>query len=219
MKVIFVILSYLLGSVPYSYLLGRFWAGKEIQEDGSRSIGATNLGRVTGNFALAVGGGLLDGGMKGALSVFLGYQIFHDNLMIVLMFLAVMIGHLFPIFTKFKGGKSVAALYGGMISLAIFGIFPWQILVFLFGIWLIGIIISAFFIPVPISLANMILIYFLMGFLIFFQPSWFFIGFALIAFGLIIWSHRENIYRLRSGVEKGIRIKRRATKGFQIIFE
>jgi glycerol-3-phosphate acyltransferase PlsY len=111
------ILGYLLGSIPFGLVLTRMAGLGDIRAIGSGNIGATNVLR-TGNKALAVATLLLDGG-KGALAVIAVKLLFPDATILALVAgIAAVIGHNFPVWLKFKGGKGVATTFGLMLGAA-----------------------------------------------------------------------------------------------------
>lgn len=107
-------LAYLLGSIPFGLILTRLAGLGDIREIGSRSIGATNVLR-TGSKGLALTTVLLDGG-KGSLAVAVGWQFGPD--MAVLAAAGAVLGHCFPIWLRFRGGKGVATAIGVWIALS-----------------------------------------------------------------------------------------------------
>jgi acyl phosphate:glycerol-3-phosphate acyltransferase len=110
MKVLFVVLSYLLGAVPTGYLAYRLSERRDIREHGSRSTGATNVMRLMG-WKLAVPVVVVDV-LKGFLPAFLAIRLFGDlRLALVASFLAVA-GHCYPVYIRFRGGKGVATTVG-----------------------------------------------------------------------------------------------------------
>ncbi|HEX2695878.1 MAG TPA: glycerol-3-phosphate 1-O-acyltransferase PlsY, partial [Acidobacteriota bacterium] len=110
MKVLFIVLSYLLGAVPTGYLAYRLSERRDIREHGSRSTGATNVMRLKG-WKLAVPVVVVDV-LKGFLPAFLAVRLFGDpRLALVASFLAVA-GHCYPIYIRFRGGKGVATTVG-----------------------------------------------------------------------------------------------------------
>ncbi|MEH6756722.1 MAG: glycerol-3-phosphate 1-O-acyltransferase PlsY [Parasphingorhabdus sp.] len=180
-----VLSGYLLGSIPFGLLLTRLSGGGDLRKIGSGNIGATNVLR-TGNKAIAALTLLLDVG-KGALAIFLA-STFSDGLG-VLAGLGAFLGHLYPIWLKFAGGKGVATLLGIVTALD-------PVLGMVFAVtWLAALAILRYSsvsgmlaaISVPITAV-------IIG-----QYSWtpMFIGFAL----LVIWKHRANIERLMAGEE------------------
>ncbi len=119
MTYVIIIGAYLLGSIPFGLVLCRLFGYGDIRKIGSGNIGATNVLR-TGNKPLALATLLLDSG-KGAIAVVATDLLTHGdfNLMMIAGF-AALIGHLFPVWLKFKGGKGVATTLGTMLALA-----PW----------------------------------------------------------------------------------------------
>jgi glycerol-3-phosphate acyltransferase PlsY len=115
-ETVFVVLGYLLGSISFSYIVSRRMAGIDIRDHGSKNAGATNTLRILGKGpAILV---LLLDALKGSLSVFFVAQFTQSELMIMLTGVATIIGHNWPIFFGFKGGKGVATTIGVMFTLA-----------------------------------------------------------------------------------------------------
>ena len=187
--IIVAVYSYLLGSIPFGLVLTKIFLKKDIREIGSRNIGTTNVLR-TGKKSLAVATLVLDL-LKGYFSIVITL-IYFGNL-ISYSALICFIGHIFPIWLKFKGGKGVATYLGVILALSykffiIFGI-TWLVLSFLFRYASLSSIISS---------------------LIVFVYSYFFINnFSLILFiffVIIIYTHRENIVRLKNSEESKIKL-------------
>ena len=187
--IIVAVYSYLLGSIPFGLVLTKIFLKKDIREIGSGNIGTTNVLR-TGKKSLAVATLVLDL-LKGYLSIIITYTYFEN--LISYSALICFIGHIFPIWLKFKGGKGVATYLGVILALSykfflIFGI-TWLVLSFLFRYASISSIISS---------------------LIVFVYSYFFINnFSLILFiffVIIIYTHRENIVRLKDSEESKIKL-------------
>ena len=187
--IIVAVYSYFLGSIPFGLVLTKIFLKKDIREIGSGNIGTTNVLR-TGKKSLAVATLVLDL-LKGYFSIFIT-SIYFENL-ISYSALICFIGHIFPIWLKFKGGKGVATYLGVILALSykfflIFGI-TWLILSFLFRYASLSSIISS---------------------LIVFVYSYFFINnFSLILFiffVIIIYTHRENIVRLKNSEESKIKL-------------
>lgn len=178
---IWYLAAYLMGSIPFGLILTKQFGMGDIRHIGSGNIGATNVLR-TGNKALALATLLLDG-LKGALPV-----LFFSGNTYILMALAVL-GHVFPLWLKFKGGKGVATA-GGVIV----GAFPWAGL---------GVVVSWALIAklTKISALGAILGFAMapiLGWLIYGQIPALFLG-GLWLF--LLWTHRENLKRLLSGKE------------------
>ena len=187
--IIVAVYSYLLGSIPFGLVLTKIFLKKDIREIGSGNIGTTNVLR-TGKKSLAVTTLVLDL-LKGYFSIIITFTYFEN--LISYSALICFIGHIFPVWLKFKGGKGVATYLGVILALSykfflIFGI-TWLVLSFLFRY---------------ASLSSMI------SSLIVFVYSYFFINnFSLILFiffVIIIYTHRENIVRLKNSEEIKIKL-------------
>ena len=115
MEALLVIFSYLLGSVPSGFIIG-ILSGQDVRTAGSGNIGATNVARVIGKK-----GGLLTlaaDTAKGFIPVFIAQRLDLSVAAVAVVGAAVFLGHLFPIFLKFKGGKGVATAFGTLLALA-----------------------------------------------------------------------------------------------------
>jgi glycerol-3-phosphate acyltransferase PlsY len=179
------LLGYLLGSIPFGLLLAKAAGKGDIRQIGSGNIGATNVLR-TGSKGLAAAALLLDAG-KGLLAVWASWRWFPDAVSVVA--LAVVIGHCFPIWLKFKGGKGVATNAGVSFGLA------WPIGVAYALVWLAMLAsmrissLAGMSAVVAAAIAAAVL-----GF------GQFVPVLAAIAL-LVIWLHRTNIQRLLAGDE------------------
>lgn len=197
-KIIFgAILAYLLGSIPTAYVAGRLYKGMDIREHGSKNVGATNvfrvLGKVPGIIVLVIDI------LKGTLAVVLIPFIFGVNGEItayIVFGLAVVCGHNWTFFLKFKGGKGVATslgvLIGLMISIASFRVVVASCVL----IWLVTFVAFGY-----VSLASLFsAVTFPILMIVFSQPV------ELVVLGvifciLIVFRHRPNIQRLLEGRE------------------
>ncbi len=188
--IIVVVYSYLLGSIPFGLLLTKIFLKKDIRTVGSGNIGTTNVLR-TGNKFLAMGTLALDL-LKGYISVYI--TIFYFENLSSLSALICFIGHIFPIWLRFKGGKGVATYLGIILALyykyfLIFSV-SWIFLSLLFRF---------------ASLSSMI------STLIVFLYAYFFeidnnILILFIFFVMILFTHKENILRLKSSTENKIKL-------------
>ena len=187
--IIVAVYSYLLGSIPFGLVLTKIFLKKDIREIGSGNIGTTNVLR-TGKKSLAVATLLLDL-LKGYFSLAITF-IYFENL-ISYSALICFVGHIFPVWLKFRGGKGVATYLGVILALSYkfflnFGV-AWLVLSFLFRYASLSSIISS---------------------LIVFVYSYFFINnFSLILFiffVIIVYTHRENIVRLKNSEESKIKL-------------
>ena len=192
------VVSYLLGSIPFGYLLVRVFHGEDVRAGGSGNIGATNVARTSP--ALGVATLVLDAG-KGLAAVALARAFFHGPHLSLVMttaaFFAV-VGHLFPVWLKFRGGKGVATSFGSFALLApksivcVVGIF--LIVVAAFRYISLGSVFAAALFPLMAwSLREV-------------EPS----QFVLITAAslLVIWKHRQNMTRLWAGTESKLGAKR-----------
>lgn len=117
-RLMLVVGSYLLGSVPFAYLITRLKTGKDIRQMGSGNVGATNVLRTTGK-AAGLAALILDTG-KGAAVVWLGTRLTGQPVWGAIAAFAAMVGHSFPVFLGFRGGKSVATGAGAFLVLSPF---------------------------------------------------------------------------------------------------
>ncbi len=184
---LFPLIGYLSGSVPFGLLLSKVFGYGDIRTIGSGNIGATNVLR-TGNKKLAALTLLLDV-LKGALPVWLAF-ISADMLIISTTALCAVLGHMYPVWLKFKGGKGVATALGTLLA-----VMPLLFLAMI-GIW----IVMAFTLRIS-SLAA------LTAFALAPLLSYIWIGdenLAVLTFiiaMLVFWKHKENIQRLLKGEE------------------
>jgi glycerol-3-phosphate acyltransferase PlsY len=182
-----LIFSYLIGSIPFGWLLTKFAGLGDIRSIGSGNIGATNVLR-TGNKKLAALTLILDFA-KGAAAVLLAKYIYPE--LASLAAFAVLIGHMFPVWLKFKGGKGVAPAAGALTALA------WPVGIVVSGIWLLVLwrsrlsSLAALMAAVAAPLAAL-----LFGHGIFWP--------VMVLAILVIAKHRANIQRLISGTEPKI---------------
>ncbi len=190
-----LLLAYLLGSIPFGYLLVKWKTGADVRAYGSGNIGATNVTRITGR-AAGLATLALDVG-KGYLAVWIAGRLTgHDPLWMSLAALAVMGGHAYPVFLGFKGGKAVASFYGAFLCLAPLAIVA-EFLVFVGVVaWTryisVGSIIGAGTFPLAVWLIL--------------QPPLPVVASAVVAGAFIIYKHRENIRRLSQGRESVFRL-------------
>ena len=184
------IISYLMGSIPFGLILTRIFLKKDIRDIGSGNIGATNALR-TGNKLIGYSTLILDL-LKAVIPVLYVKISFPDSVYISALF--AFIGHVFPVWLKFKGGKGVATYVGILFSLnIIFGL--------VFGIcWLI-----IFFISKYSSLASLIGSLSVPVYILIFQGLEN-VFFYVIMFILIFFTHRENIKRLKNKEETKTKI-------------
>lgn len=184
----FILLSYLLGAIPFGYILTRYFTGKNILKIGSGNVGSTNVGRVAGK-KIAIITQLLDM-LKGFLPV-AGYLYFIDDKKIGSEFfvycvaLATIIGHDFSIFLKFKGGKGVNTTLGASVLIAPFSVFISVAIYFIIKWRLKYVSLGSIILGIALPITEL----FIHG-----MSSTFY--YLLICMILIILLHRTNINRL-----------------------
>lgn len=182
--------GYLLGSIPFGLLLTRLKLGLDVRESGSGNIGATNVARVGGK-KLAMWVLFLDA-LKGALPVGLAVWKFpqQEALHGAVAGAAVM-GHIFPVWLRFRGGKGVAT------SLGVFGVlFPWATLGSVGMYWVLVLRLRMSSVGSFGGLAALVA-----GAMFTRPPCAYATALWLVA-GLIVWAHRENLVRLFNGSER-----------------
>lgn len=200
-KIAFVLLAYLLGAIPFGYLLVKyvFARGEDIRKVGSGGIGATNVTRRAG-----IKAGLLTYAFdvaKGVAAVMLMRLVAEDNYFwIGAAAVAAIVGHIFPVFLKFRGGKGVATGVGVYLALAPYSVLStlvlWALIVYFSRYVSLGSIIATAAVPL------WTLLYY--GWL---QPHPHLQALILIAMAgcaLIVAKHHENIARLLRGTENKI---------------
>jgi len=185
-----IFISYLMGSIPFGFLLTKLFLKIDIREIGSGNIGATNVLR-TGNKLIGYGTLILDI-VKAVIPVLISKFYFEDY--IYISSLAVFIGHVFPIWLKFKGGKGVATYVGILfcinIYLGLIFIISWLI-IFLFSKFSsLSSILATLIVPVYTLFNND------------FENKYFFV----IMFILIFYTHKQNVKRLINKEESKTKI-------------
>jgi len=184
------IYSYFLGSIPFGLILTKIFLNKDLREIGSGNIGATNALR-TGKKSLGILTLLLDGS-KGYFSVLITLNYMPEY--IYFSALICFLGHIFPVWLKFKGGKGVAVylgiLFSFSINLSIIYIISWLLILFFFKYSSISSLISTLLIFIYSIIFKS------------FNESIFF----FIIFIIIIYTHRKNIVRLKNKKENKIKI-------------
>ena len=199
-----IVLAYLLGSIPSAVWIGKKYYGIDIREHGSKNAGTTNMLRVLGRRAAAPVFAL--DFLKGFVAVTVIELLQYDELigpndiinLKIAAVVAAVLGHIFPIFAGFRGGKGVATLVG-----AVTGIYPPAILL-CFGVWIVVLMISHY-----VSLSSMIAgccfpVFTLISPKV--NGSVPFVVFSFAIAVLLIFTHRKNIKRLREGTESKIYI-------------
>ncbi|MBK1644949.1 acyl-phosphate glycerol 3-phosphate acyltransferase [Thiocapsa imhoffii] len=183
-----LLFAYLLGSVSSAIIVCRLMGLPDPRTQGSKNPGATNVLRVGGKTPAAIT--LAGDSLKGLIPMLLGHLLGVTPLVLAGIGLAAFIGHLFPVFFGFRGGKGVATALGVQ-----FGLF-WPIGLAVAAIWLfVAKVLKISSLSALISMALAPLIVWL------FWPDRALIGMQLIITGLLFWRHRSNIRNLITGTE------------------
>lgn len=200
MKVLLILLAYLLGSLPWSVWLGRIFYRVDVRDYGSGNAGATNTMRVLGTkIGLAV---LILDALKGFVAVKavnLFPQFAGDIELMVIMGLCSVLGHIFPVFAHFRGGKGIATILGMIIAIhsgaALMVIATFLVFFLSFRIVSLSSILAALSFPVWLifryhAYSNVLVIF----------------AFAMVF--LVLLTHQKNLERLLNGEERKLRLKK-----------
>jgi len=193
--ILLIIFGYLLGSIPFSYLIPKA-KGIDIRKVGSGNVGSTNVIRAMGlKFGLLAT--ILDL-LKAVIPVYLATRFLIFDWQIALVAITPVLGHIFPVWLGFKGGKGVGSTIGVLLVLL-----GWKHFLILLSIWVI--VIAIFQI---MSVASLLMSSFLpLFFAIFSYPMpYFFLAITLAI--LIWWAHRENLKRIKEGMEPKFKLKK-----------
>lgn len=192
-QLLFLGLTYAIAAIPFGLVLAKIFAKKDIREFGSKNIGATNVARVIGKklgFATLV----LDG-LKGAIMVIIARFAFYDlenlHLFLVLVAAVAVLGHVYPVYLNFKGGKGVATAIAVLFALD-----------FSVGFLVVCFWILSFCLFRISSISSMIAVFSSIIISTSFDAPGSQIGFCWFLFILILVRHKENIIRLITGEEK-----------------
>lgn len=184
-----IVAAYLIGSIPFALLLARRWGAKDLHRVGSGNIGAANVFRASGTLA-----GILVAVLdisKGAASVILAERLSPNAFSGAIAGLAAIVGHVYPIWLRFRGGKGVATACGVFSILTPFAVPP-ALAIFVVTVWLtkyvsLGSVLASLALPpIAYAIGN--------------ADAAVFAAFAAAA--IIVFRHRENLARLRAGTER-----------------
>lgn len=192
------VIGYLLGSIPFALVIGKVFYKTDIRNFGSRNLGGGNAGRVLGKTAgLAV---MTLDILKVTLAIALAKLFSGNETAMILAGLAAAIGHCFPLFARFKGGKAVATMYGFLFGMMVLGgyspaifflpLISFLIILYLFKIIALSSIGSALIVTLYVALTT---------------HSWPMTAALLVFDALMIWRHRANIVRIMNHQENKIK--------------
>ena len=188
--IICLVLGYLIGSLSCAILISKLMGGKDPRTEGSRNPGATNMLRLNGkNQAILV---LVGDVLKGIIAVFIATTAGVHGVMLALVALATVIGHIFPLYFQFKGGKGVATsigvLFGLSMGLGIAALLTWVVIAAIFKYSSLAALVAIIFAPFYALILS--------------SPTYFFP--LVLMTVLVAWKHSENIKRLKDGTESKI---------------
>lgn len=197
-RLLLVIAAYLIGSIPFGYLIVRRKLGADIRETGSGGTGATNVSRRAGKAAGVLT--LVLDALKGSAAVLLAQRMTGDNWMIAAAAIAVLAGHIFPVWLRFRGGKGVATVVGVFLVLAPVALVCAFVIFFaivaLTRYVSLGSMMAAVLIPVFVWLQSVFV-----SPIADLRPL---LTASIVAAILILFAHRGNIQRLAQGKESQI---------------
>ncbi len=183
-----ILLAYLLGSLSFGLLMARMYGGADLRRSGSGNIGATNVARTLGKTAGLLT--LLGDGAKGLVAVLLAQAWGQAAILPAVAACVVVLGHMFPFYHGFRGGKGVATALGALLptlSLPLLGgLLIWLVVVAIWRYVSAGSILAALMVPL---LA------------VFWSYPWPLVLAAVLIALLVLYKHRDNLYRLRQGRE------------------
>ena len=194
--VIAVVAAFLIGSIPFGYLIGRTFYRTDIRAQGSGNIGAMNALRTLGKAGGAAV--LLLDAFKGFVPTFLAAAYFQSSVAAAIVAGAAVLGHCFSPWLRWRGGKGVATSFGAIFAIS------WPSGLVAVGGWIAGALLTQYS-----SVGSML------GSVLAAIALWFFTGsvastvYGAFAAAFIIYTHRENLARLRAGSEGPIRLFKR----------
>jgi len=190
-RIVVIVVAYLLGSIPFGYLIVRKKIGADVRETGSGGTGATNVSRRAGRTAGVLT--LLLDAAKGSVAVLMAKAVSGDDWVIAAAAIAALVGHIFPVWLGFRGGKGVATGAGVFLVLA-------PIAVLCAGVIFVAIVALTRY----VSLGSIIAAVLIPVFVWLLSGSQSLLLAAITGAGLIMFAHRGNIKRLASRTESQI---------------
>ena len=185
---VLIVLAYLLGSISFGLLIARVYGGADLRRSGSGNIGATNVARTVGKAAGILT--LLGDGAKGLVAVYLAQTWGHVPMLPAVAALAAVLGHMFPLYHGFRGGKGVATALGVLLPTLplplLGGCIVWLVVVAVWRYVSAGSMLAALVVPLLAVLWS--------------YPVPLVLAAAMIAL-LVLYKHRENLSRLLQGSE------------------
>lgn len=189
-----VVLAYLLGSIPFSYLIVKLVAHKDVRRVGSGNVGATNAMRVAGKAAGAAA--LLLDVAKGVAATLIARRLGAPPALVGAAAVAVMLGHCYPVWLKFQGGKGVATSAGAMGALAPPAMALSLLVFIVVVVWKRYVALGSM--AAAASFPLFVLIMQRLGWED--REPWLLLAAAVIGL-FVVWKHRQNLERIRQGTE------------------
>jgi glycerol-3-phosphate acyltransferase PlsY len=184
------IVSYLIGAIPFSLILSKIFKGVDVREAGSGNVGATNALVATGKKRIGLLAGILDLA-KAFIAVALFRSLFGSDIFAYTAGLSAIIGHDFSVYIGFKGGKGVASTTGAFIAISPLAIYP-AILLFI-----------AILVTTRLAILASVITIISMPFILYMLGEGFLgVVFGLLAAGIAVYTHRNDLERIISGREK-----------------
>lgn len=195
--IISIIAGYFLGSIPFALVIGKVFYKTDIRQYGSKNLGGGNAGRVLGKKAgLSV---MTLDILKVTLAIYIASHFAYSDITSVLAGLAAAIGHCFPVFAKFKGGKAVATMYGFLFGMVVCAGYSFWLFLFPLFTFLIVLYIGKIIALASIASAIAVTVY------VFFTTESKLLFAALCIFTVvIIVRHKKNLIRIKNGEENKI---------------
>lgn len=196
-ELLLILFAYLMGSIPTGVVLAKFYGVKDITKEGSGNIGATNVGRVAGKKAGIIT--LVGDALKGVIPI-LAVMTVSGNVewLIAAAALTAFMGHIYPVFNNFKGGKGVATALGIFLTIsplsALAAMLVFIILVAIYRYVSLGSVVAAGLIPAFVGI---------------FSGSNAYIILSALIGGIVIYRHKDNILRLLKGEENSLAQKKK----------
>ncbi|KRL04376.1 glycerol-3-phosphate 1-O-acyltransferase PlsY [Liquorilactobacillus oeni] len=185
--IIMLVIAYLLGSIPSGVWIGKIFYGKDIRQYGSGNMGSTNTFRVLGKKAGIVV--LLADMLKGTLAACQPY-FFDSHINVLIIGCAAVIGHVFPLFARFRGGKAVATSAGILLAYSpLFFLVAWIIF------------LTTLYFSSMVSIASMVGMTLITLLSVFFFHDYILTTIALILTIFVFYRHKGNLERIRKGKE------------------
>ena len=192
-----MVIGYLLGSIPFALVIGKVFYKKDIRNYGSRNLGGGNAGRVLGKKA-GVAVMTLDI-LKVTFTIWATSFFKYSDTVTVVAGLSAAIGHCYPVFARFKGGKAVATMYGFLFGMAVVGSYDLRIFLIPLAVFLIVLYIGKI-----ISLASMCSAAFITIYIGITTEDRVMFGALCVFTILMIYRHRNNIVKMIRGQENKI---------------